>query len=455
MHKRIGTHIAFFAVVASCLLFAKDLAFADEVATLETQIIGYENYLLESVELGKDINGGKITASWGLNDGAGQYAGNITTVGYELQLSSDKGFCETATKTCTISQAEAAVDNKYSFSVSDIGANGGTVYARIRAVGQIVSVPEAEAASHQVGELIYSAYVDAGQSYTYLKISDANFKGMTKLLKSGVNSKKAKYDSNKDGWLSQNELSGITELTNYKKPSKSVNKYSPAYSDASSQCAVTGFKGIENFKNLKSLKIVGYSQNKLDLSKSSVCTVELIKVASTGLTVDAPKAKSFFIRSDDMKNKLKEIDLSKCKSAVEVDAAGSFRKYAELKLPKNAKNLMRLSMLNIKGHVIDLNNYSNLLEFNLYSSQASKLKANKCKNLRYVYFYISSSIRNVDLSKCKKLKGVSAYLCAQLSSSKIKTKSSCKKSTGNGKWWYGTKDYKKNVEAPIKKALSN
>lgn len=212
---------------------------------------------------------------------------------------------------------------------------------------------------------------------------------------------------------------------------------------------MTGLKGLEYFEKLNSLSIGGYNKTAVDLTKSDVESVLFVDYAAKSISLNAPNVKRInFSIANEKGQKLEKVDLSKCNKAKYIHAfCGD--KYVTVKLPSSGKALLSLTLRYLKDSTLNLNKYTNLLEFSVLVSKTSTIKADKCKSLRYAYFYCDDNLRSVNLSRCKNLKALDVYSCNRMKAANVKTVKGCKKTDGKGSWWWGTEDYKNKVSAKV------
>ena len=452
MKKRIA------GVLISCLLIGT-LSGTGLVSAQDTTDNTELPKAVKKINIEDTLDKGKVTVSWNYSED------NIE--GFEVEVSTSNKFKE---KDTLVLKVEACESDKYSlkFPVKDLTSDGGRLYARVRAVAlqaveeysetrETTETTESTETSEttettestETSETtvpVYSEYTTVKEPSTFVKINDTNFKGMTKLLKSGYDDKKKKYDKNKDGWLCPKEIKEITCLSNYV-IKKVKNKYKVQSNKGKPQIAVTGFKGIEYLDSLEKIDINGYVNSKADLSKTKAKKVYFKWVDVKSFELNAPNARKIIVAGNENKRKckLKTVDISKCKNACVVNLSGTYNSYIAPKLPKSGKKLQILELRNVSGSTLDINKYTKLLELGIYFCQTRTVKASKCKELRYAHFYISTGLKSVDLSKCKKLKGISVYICGSLTASKVKAPKGCVKKSKHNPWWRGTKTYKKEV----------
>ena len=440
MKKRIA------GVLISCLLIGT-LSGTGLVSAQDTTDNTELPKAVKKINIEDTLDKGKVTVSWNYSED------NIE--GFEVEVSTSNKFKE---KDTLVLKVEACESDKYSvkFPVKDLTSDGGRLYARVRAVA--LQAVEEDSETRETTETtestetsettvpVYSEYTTVKEPSTFVKINDTNFKGMTKLLKSGYDDKKKKYDKNKDGWLCPKEIKEITCLSNYV-IKKVKNKYKVQSNKGKPQIAVTGFKGIEYLDSLEKIDINGYVNSKADLSKTKAKKVYFKWVDVKSFELNAPNARKIIVAGNENKRKckLKTVDISKCKNACVVNLSGTYNSYIAPKLPKSGKKLQILELRNVSGSTLDINKYTKLLELGIYFCQTRTVKASKCKELRYAHFYISTGLKSVDLSKCKKLKGISVYICGSLTASKVKAPKGCVKKSKHNPWWRGTKTYKKEV----------
>lgn len=207
---------------------------------------------------------------------------------------------------------------------------------------------------------------------------------------------------------------------------------------------ISSFQGVEYFYNIHSIHVARFSGKKADLSKSSVSSVWMTGVSSKQITVITPTAKTVHVEAD-LNNKMTKMDLSKCSNAVDIDAYGN-EGTKTLKLPKNKKKLKILSISEIGVNSLNVNAYTKLQQLYVYDSDVKSVKVNKCKNLRYIYFWHCNKIKSLNLKSNKKLRGADFYKTPGLTKSTVKRPKNGKYTWDQGKWWYSTSAYKKDMK---------
>lgn len=346
---------------------------------------------------------------------------------YEVQVARDTAFTNAkkySTKEATL------ILNKTEF-----GKNGGTFYARVRLLVDYVDATQ----SDLVGDW------SEPEKMVFVKINKTNFPGMYEVLKNGGKHstvdgvKKLIYDKNKDGWLDPVEINDIWMIGTLDESKKVNGVYKITKAPT-----ISGFKGIEYFDHLHSVYVARFSGKKADFSKSSATMIDIRGISAKQITVNAPNAKNVFVEAD-YDNKMTKIDLSKCGKAVEVYAYGN-EGTKTLKLPKNKKNLKILSVSEIGVKSLNMNAYTKLQQLYVYDSDMKSVKVNKCKNLRYIYFWYCEDINNLDLKSNNKLRGADFYKTPGLTGNTVKKSKSGKYTWNKGKWWYSTSAYKKDMK---------
>ena len=203
---------------------------------------------------------------------------------------------------------------------------------------------------------------------------------------------------------------------------------------------VKDLKGIELLP-ISSIYLTKYEGTKIDLRKlkSKNIKVELEEVHSKQLQIIANNIEELEVNTMNEKTALTKLDLSKCyntkKMDIRGDRIGGKNRYLTVTMPKKNKNLKTLTLIYTKNKKIDLNGYSNLKYVYLLDSQFTQLYANKCKSLKYAYFYHDHNVTKVDLSKCNKLVGIDVCWCNKVKSKNVKTRKQCKKTDNRGTWW--------------------
>lgn len=344
---------------------------------------------------------------------------------YEVQVSKSKKFQKAKEFTTK--------DRQFVMNKEILGKQGGTFYFRVRTCMSNVS-----------GGGITGDWSET-REMTFLAITKKNFPGIYKLLKKGgryygmEKVEKIVYDQNKDGWLDESELLRITQLgtVNISKKKNGIYHSVP-------YLKMSGLEGVEHLPNLSSIHLSHYSGTKVDLSKNKVQYVWITGVTATNIEVIAPDAKEINIEAH-YDTKMKKMDFRTCKNARNMWVYGA-NKTKKVYLPKYKKNLKVLSMSELSYGELNLNGYTNLQQIYLYRTKIDKLKINKCKDLRYLYFYFVDSIKNVDVTGNKKLRGMDIYSTPTLTGKTVKYGKKTKVTWQKGKWWYDTDAYKKDMQ---------
>lgn len=356
---------------------------------------------------------------------ASDYPG-VESIGYEVEIAKKADFANAQTIHADKDTWNATIPRK------QFGAEGGKLYARVRF-----------AATMENGETEYGKWSDV-KELVFVKISKKNFPGMYKTLKQGdgehysdaewkklINGQPAKaqkyqYDKNKDGWLDQEEIDWL-------------------YSLDTKDTKVSSLQGIEYFTHLSSISLAQFSGTKIDLTKNKVSYVNVRGITSKKIKVIAPEAKSVFIEADYWKNQLSEIDVSSCDSVEKLNVENWNPVVKNIKLPKEKKKITELSIRGFCGSTLNVNAYTKLVELSILGCKNSKIKLDKCKQLKYLYFYACSNIRSLDLTKNTKLKYVDFYGCSKISLNAVKRPKNTKATTGKGCYWWSTKAYRKDM----------
>lgn len=370
---------------------------------------------------------GNTTIEW--SSVADESMDESATIVYEVQMAKNDAFTDAK----QYSAKEAAL----TLNKSEFGKNGGKFYARVRLVVDYADVTQTD---------LYSDWSEEVEM-TFVKINKTNFPGMYNVLKNGgkrYDMTKSKvvtihYDQNGDGWLDHVEVNDIWligTMNTYKK----VNGVNKMYKATN----ISSFQGVEYFYNLHSIDIARYSGKKADLSKSSVSSVWMTGVSSKQITVITPTAKTVHVEAD-LNNKMTKMDLSKCSNAVDIDAYGN-EGTKTLNLPKNKKKLKILSISEIGVNNLNMNAYTKLQQLYVYDSDVKSVKVNKCKNLRYIYFWHCNKIKSLNLKSNAKLRGADFYKTPGLTKSTVKRPKNGKYTWDQGKWWYSTSAYKKDMK---------
>lgn len=347
---------------------------------------------------------------------------------YELELADNERF--SGAKQYSANLATLAIDK------TELGKHGGKFYVRVRYVLQL---PDEVTP-------IYSQWSEK-REFTFVAINKKNFPGLYKVLKNGGKrydlsankTVKIIYDKNGDGWLDPAEIDDIW-MIGTRDTVKTVNGVRKIVKATN----ISSFQGVEYFHKLSYIHIARFSGTKADFSKSSVDTVWMTGVSSKQITVVSPTAREVHVEAD-YNTKLTKMDLSKCSNAVEIDAYGN-ASTKTLKLPKNKKKLKILSVSDINAKSLNMNAYTKLQQLYVYRSDVKSVKVNKCKNLRYIYFYYCDNIKNLNLNSNKKLRGADFYQTPGLTKTTVKRPKNGKYTWNKGKWWYGTSAYNKDMK---------
>lgn len=387
------------------------------------------SYLVEMTpslyELPKLDKEGNTTIWWSAVTDGSMY--ETVTIGYEFQIAKNKEF--TNAKQYTTKEASITLNK------SEFGNNGGKFYGRVRLIVDYLDETKTDLASEW----------SKSQEMIFVKINKTNFPGMYSVLKNGGKyssldgAKKIDYDKNDDGWLDPAEINDIWILGTCNVTKKVNGKYKTTKAPN-----ISSFKGIEYLTNLSNVSIARYSGKTADLSKCSVGSVWIDGITAKQFTLNAPSAKTVHVEAD-YGTKMTKMDLSKCGNVIDLDAYGN-EGTKTLKLPKNKKKLKILSLSEIGLKSINLNEYTNLQQVYFYECDAKSIKVNKCKKLRYIYFYFCDNIKSLNLKSNTKLRGADFYKTPGLTKSTVKRPKNGKYTWNQGKWWYKTSAYKKDME---------
>lgn len=352
------------------------------------------------------------------------YFNSDSVITYEVEFGTKEDFSDAVTYTTS--------EPSLTLSKSVFGTNGGKFYFRVRACENGYN---------------YSNWSDTAEAI-YVKINKANFPGMYKLLEEGGRQMNFEggydtytYDSNEDGWLDPYEIHNIWGLftASVKKTKDGKIYYEP-------HVKISSLKGVEYLTNLSTISLYQYSGKKVDCTDNPrMHSIRISGITSNKITVISPTAKTVDVEADYNNKKFTKINLLKCPNAVDIYAYGN-EATPTLILPKVKNKLKQLSISDLGMNTLDLNSYTNLQLLYIYKSDITKLKTNKCTDLRYLYFWHCDKLKSIDLSKNTKLTGLSVYKSPWLTTKTIKGYKNAKKSTintGEGKWWYGTSSYEK------------
>ena len=349
-------------------------------------------------------------------------------ISYELEVADNEQF--NGAKKYFTNSASFALDK------SGLGEHGSKIYVRVRYVLQLADGVTS----------IYSQWSEK-REFTFVAIDKTNFPGMYKVLLDGgkdVNMdgtfEKIVYDTNRDGWLDPMELDKIWSIETANEMKKVNGKYK-----AIKATNISSFKGVEYLTKLSYVHVERYSGKTADLSKcTNVNSVWISGITAKQFTLNAPSATSIHVEAA-YDNKMTKIDVSKCSSVVDLDVYGN-KGTKNLKLPKEKKTLKVLSMSDYKMKSINLNAYTKLQQIYFYQFNTKKIKVNKCKDLRYIYFFCCDDIKSLDLKSNKKLRGADFYKTPGLTKSTVNRPKNGKYTWNKGKWWYKTSAYKKDMK---------
>lgn len=387
---------------------------------IENSGIGNFNYSMKN---------GKSKITW--TEGYYSPDDNIT-ITYDFQIAKNADFTEAETFQTT----KASITLKK----SQFGKNGGVFYIRARA---------------NYNDIQFSDWSET-KELTYIKINKTNFPGLYTLLKNGGkkssynektnewSTEKVIYDTNSDSWLDPNEIENMWGLFTI---TESYQKNGKCYTKAATK--VSNLEGVNYLKHLSTVSLEHYSGQKIDLSDNpNIYNVNVRGITSTQITVISPTAKTIDVEADYRNKNFTKINLLKCPNAVDITAYG-YNGTPNLTLPKVKTELRQLSISDLGMKTLDLNSYPNLQLLYIYNSDITKLKINKCTDLRYLYFWHCEKLKSLDIRKNKELTGLSVYKSPGLTTKTIKGYKNVKKSTINtkdGKWWYGTDEYNKLIQ---------
>ena len=408
-----------------CMIRSSDSILANQVQPeQEMEVTGYEDvmipfYASQESALNKK---GEFPLKWyiGIDE-----VPEEMEISYQVQLDHEEGFSK--------AQEFQTKDRKFTMDKNILGKQGGTFYIRVRTC-----------VSNLSGAAIYSDWSET-KKVTFLAITKHNFPGIYKLLKKGGRYygvdgvKEIVYDTNEDGWLDESELTQITQLGTVNETKKKNGRtYSVPYMKISS------LEGVEHLPNLWSVNLSQFSGTKVDLSKNKVQYVWIKGLTSTSIELIAPDAKDVFVEAH-FDTAMKKMDFRACKSAKVMSVYGA-NKTKNVYLPKYKKNLTVLSVSDLSLKQLNLNSYTNLQQLYLYKTKVDMLKINKCKNLRYLYFYFVESLKKLDVTPNKKLRGMDIYKTPTLTAGTVKAWNKTKVTWQQGKWWYSTNAYKKDMQ---------
>ena len=265
-----------------------------------------------------------------------------------------------------------------------------------------------------------------------IKINKATFGDLASILS------KKKYDENRDGYLSDDEIFFLDELDVKEK--------------------ISNVKGLELLTGCSSFTFWNYVGKTININSKNIKEVEIH--SKTALTVNAPYAKEVTAEGTKVTinapnavvvygRTTESLNLKKCKSARGI-AAHLGKNNKKLILPENKKKLEIFSCTGVmyKNHTpqanistLNLSKYENLKILTFYHCGVKKLNVTGCKKLSYFYMYDCNKIKTVDFSKNKKFIAGDFYGCKALKT--IKNPPKGKVTRGKGMSWLDSKKYYK------------
>lgn len=320
-------------------------------------------------------------------------------------------------------------------SKSTFGEQGGEFYVRVRSCVKPVNE-----------SVVYSDWSET-QEYIFVAINEHNFPGLYDVLKNGGKDvkmdgtfEKVVYDLNGDGWLDPTEVSQIWSIETANETKKVKGKYKTIKATD-----VSSFKGVEYLTHLSYVHVERYSGKTADLSKcEKLNSVWISGITAKKFALNAPNVQTIHVEAAD-DNKMKKLDVSKCANVVDLAVYGN-EGTKTLKLPKEKKKLKIVSLSDYEMKSVSLNAYTNLQQAYFYQVDTKNVKVNKCKSLRYIYFFCCDEIKSLNLKSNKKLRGADFYQTPGLTKSTVKKPKNGKYTWNKGKWWYGSSAYKKDMK---------
>ncbi len=379
-----------------------------------------DSYLVSNVPyIAEDVTFGAEGLSWKVHLQEAPACGVSYT--YDVEIADNPEFSDAKKYTATKQGLE--------LTDKELGKQAGRYYARVRTCAALGDGQQFQSDWSQVRE------------FSFVAITKKNFPGLYKLLKNGgkrstlTGAEPVTYDKNGDGWLDSAEIRDLNSIDScdeyIKKKGKTVVKKA---------VDVSSLEGLEYLPNVRSISLARYSGSVLDASKAELFFLNVRKTTAKKLTVIAPTAKHVSVQAS-IDVKVTSMDVSRCDNAVDLLVYGN-KGTKKLKLPKNKTNLKVLSLSDFKLNHLNLNSYTKLQQFYLYHSRVKSIKVQKCKDLRYIYFYFCTKISKLDLKANHKLIGADVYQTPGLTRSSVKRPKGAKVTWKKGKWWYSTKKYK-------------
>lgn len=212
-----------------------------------------------------------------------------------------------------------------------------------------------------------------------------------------------RYDSDKDGWLSESEMQLAKSICVFEKV-KSLN-------------------GLEQFTSADTVVIADFAGKVLSIPKACKnITTLYVEPTVSSVKINAPYVKNVVIsciaarnnRDDKMlqsyavgptKGKVTKVDLSPCKAVIGIDAR--IENISTLVLPAKGNNLRILNLSNLAIKKINLSNCTKVEYLDCTGCEKlTGLSTGAMKNLSAAYIYFCPKLTKFNFSKNTKLQAV-------------------------------------------------
>ncbi|MCR5204630.1 MAG: DUF6273 domain-containing protein [Lachnospiraceae bacterium] len=181
------------------------------------------------------------------------------------------------------------------------------------------------------------------------------------------------FDKNEDGWLSEKEMNSVENIS-----------FSGGYYDYDSISKKNRFKGIELFKNLRTLSITNATIKKIDLSNIKTLEKLTIRINEKNSSIDISGCSN-----------LKELSLTNYGGSY-----GYYNKNASLKQIKliGDSSLEKVSIKNVKIKTVNLPESNNIVSLTLSDLQLSELNLGNNTALQS-FICNGNNLKVLDVSK--------------------------------------------------------
>ena len=243
----------------------------------------------------------------------------------------------------------------------------------------------------------FTAFADEGD----VEINEENFPNST--FRQYIAS--PKFDSSRDGSLSQDEIALVTEIILYDKNIDSLKGIEYFTSLEKLNCGLNELKELDLSSNtkLKELNCTTNQLTELDLGSNTELTI--LDCRSNQLTSLDVSSNTFLTELNCYDNQLASLDVSRNDVLTSLICNGN--KLTKLDL----KNNTMLMSLNCSGNAIeslDLNGCSGLYELFCDENKLTELEVSNCKGLRILNCYKNNLVK-LDVSKNENITGVECY----------------------------------------------